>query len=127
MPDITPLCSIVLIFISMFTVVEPRGTCGRICYPTAQNTDFLMENDYDKLLGNVLYLTGDDYIYFVDSRLNDISDLSSLIEKRIEEGLFKEKKIMLKADIYLEFGEILAALEQVKKAGIYNVFIFMDG
>ena len=127
MPDITPLCSIVLILISMLTVVEPRGTPGRIWHPTAQNTDFLMENDYDKLLGNVLCLTGDGYTYFAQSELKDISELSPLIKKRIQEGLLKEKKIMVKAHGYLEFGKILAALEQVKNAGIRRVFLFIDG
>lgn len=132
-PNVVPLCDILLVLLIIFMVVTPMLQKGaNVKLPEASN---LTEQRQPGQLPTIYVLKSgkimlDDQIVFDPSdRRYSMAKLPTLIEEafeRITGETVGEKKLMLKADIEVEYGRIVELISELKRAKIEDIGIITD-
>ncbi len=132
-PNVVPLCDVLLVLLIIFMVVTPMLQKGaNVKLPEASNlTDQAQPGQlptlYVQKSGKIML---DEVIVFDPTNPKyTLAKLPILIEEAFEKITGEtagEKKIMLKADIEVEYGKIVELISELKKARIEDIGIITD-
>lgn len=115
-PNVVPLCDILLVLLIIFMVVTPMIQKGaNVKLPEAANTQDQPEPG--QLISVDVKATGE--IYLENKLLEDgLNALPAAIETLMEENQQAESKVLLKADINLEYGKLVDVMNAIREARI---------
>lgn len=117
-PNIVPFTDILLVLLVIFMVVTPSLMKGvNVKLPEAANT--ANQPKSGELI--TVHLKEDGTIYIDDKQVEDISKLTTMLEDRLEEKKKTSNKILLRADINVEYGKVVDVMNEIKNAQIEDV------
>ena len=113
-PNVVPLCDILLVLLIIFMVITPMVQKGaNVKLPETMN--YQDQPEPGKMTEVTLKQDGSVYL---DNKLIDVGDLVSKIEAILEDSPDAESKVLLKADINLEYGKVVDIMNLIKDAQI---------
>lgn len=118
-PNVVPLCDVLLVLLIIFMVVTPlmqKGVDVRL--PSALNTVDMPENPEV-----VLHIRKDGALYLNEDQVQ-MDSLAILLEEAFLAA--SDKKLYLRADQELEYGNVIDIIEIMKDAGVEIVGIIAD-
>jgi biopolymer transport protein TolR len=117
--NITPLVDVVLVLLIIFMVVTPMLQRGKdVKLPVAQNIDE-EKKDTDPLIVSVTV----DKKVFIESDAADEEHFAEQLKKALGD---QNKKILLKGDERLTFGDVRRIMNKMRSAGAKNVSIGVE-
>ncbi len=127
-PNVVPLCDVLLVLLIIFMVVTPmlqKGVDVRL--PEAFNT----VNQPDPANQIVLAIKFNGDVYLNQDKVmkkGEFEQMKSVLKQKIEEAFENrtDRTLYLKADIELEYGEILPLINVVREAGIEIIGIVTE-
>ena len=113
-PNVVPLCDILLVLLIIFMVITPMVREGaNVKLPETMN--YQEQPEPGKITEITLKQDGTIYL---DNKLIEESDLVSRVIAILEDATDEEKKVLLKADINLEYGRVVDMMNLLKNAEI---------
>ena len=114
-PNVVPLCDILLVLLIIFMVVTPMIQKGaNVTLPEAKYTSDLPEPG--QLL--TVFVKNKGEVYLDDKPVEDLTKLGEMILDRMEELQKTEKKVLLKADLEVEYGRLVDVMNAIRDAQI---------
>jgi biopolymer transport protein TolR len=115
-PNVVPLCDILLVLLIIFMVVTPLLTKGpKLTLPEANNTQD--EPKSEEMI--TLYIQRDGTIFVNETKVEDITKLTGIIEDLLDSKKQKERnKLLLRADNEVAYGKITDVMDEVRRANI---------
>ena len=118
--NVTPLVDVMLVLLIIMMIVTPmlnQGVAVRL--PTATNTTDKPQSDQQ----TVLAIAANKAMYLNAKPVQE-SELASKINELLESK--KEKNVVIKADEEVEYGAVMAAMDQLRQAGIEDIGLVTD-
>jgi biopolymer transport protein TolR len=113
-PNVVPLCDILLVLLIIFMVITPMVQKGaNVKLPETVN--YQEQPEPGKITEITLQQDGS---IFLDNKVIEQSDLVAKVIAILEDSPDEEKKVLLKADINLEYGRVVDIMDLLKNAEI---------
>src|SRR5678810_466055 len=110
--NVTPLCDVMLVLLIIMMIVAPLLQQGvSVTLPKATNTSDKPETQDQ----TVVAISRDKAIY-VNARPVSEADMVTRLNELLENK--KEKIVLIKADEEVEYGTVMATMDQLRQAGI---------
>lgn len=119
-PNVVPLCDILLVLLIIFMVVTPMIQRGaNVTLPEARNTQeepqpgemVTVDVAVDRVSGGIK-------LYLDDKLIDDMAKLPIAIEDLMEERQITDRKVLLRADLNLEYGKVIDVMNKIKDANV---------
>src|SRR5690242_3985339 len=118
--NVTPLVDVMLVLLIIMMIVTPmlnQGVAVRL--PTAENTTDKPQSDQQ----TVLAIAANKAMYLNAKPVQE-SELASKINEILESK--KEKNVVIKADEEVEYGAVMAAMDQLRQAGLEDIGLITE-
>src|SRR5438093_13589774 len=118
--NVTPLCDVMLVLLIIMMIVAPLLQQGvSVKLPTADNTV-----DKPETQGQTVIAISKDKLMYVNAKPVQEQELTTKINELLENA--KEKIVLIKADEEVEYGAVMAAMDQLRQAGIEDIGLVVD-
>ena len=118
--NITPLADVMLVLLIIVMLIAPLLQKGiNVTLPEAANTADKADNDAQ----TVLHVDTDGRFY-VDNAPIESSQLLPAIQRALDRKL--ERIVLIKADVDAQYGEVMAVLDQLQRAGIEDIGLITE-
>jgi biopolymer transport protein TolR len=123
--NVTPLVDVVLVLLIIFMVVTPMLQKGRpVQLPTTNNPSALPEDENELLISVAFTGPGNPVSVWLETKEVALGDLETLLQETFQRN--PNKRITLKGDKRLSFGEVKDVMMIVNKAGFSGVGIVAE-
>ncbi|MEN8152520.1 MAG: biopolymer transporter ExbD [Acidobacteriota bacterium] len=118
-PNVVPLCDILLVLLIIFMVITPMVQKGaNVTLPESVNYNTQPEPGKITEVTLRLNKVTNAVEIFLDNKVIEESDLVSKIEAIMEDAQDRASKVLLKADVDLEYGYVVDVMNLIKNAQI---------
>jgi biopolymer transport protein TolR len=118
--NVTPLCDVMLVLLIIMMIVAPllqQGVSVRL--PTASNTV-----DKPETQGQTVIAISKDKALYLNAKPVNEGELATKINELLENQ--KEKVVLIKADEEVEYSAVMAAMDQLRQAGIEDIGLITE-
>jgi biopolymer transport protein TolR len=118
--NVTPLVDVMLVLLIIMMLVAPMLQQGvSVKLPTATNTV-----DKPEVQGQTVVAIGRDKQMYLNAKAVNEGDLGTKVTELLENA--KEKIVLIKADEEVEYGAVMAAMDQLRQAGIEDIGLITE-
>ncbi|MBW8862699.1 MAG: biopolymer transporter ExbD [Acidobacteria bacterium] len=118
--NVTPLCDVMLVLLIIMMIVAPLLQQGvNVKLPQAANTV-----DKPEVQGQTVVAISKDKTMYVNAKPVQENEMASKVGEILENA--KEKVVLIKADEEVEYGAVMAAMDQLRQAGIEDIGLITD-
>ena len=118
--NVTPLCDVMLVLLIIMMIVAPLLQQGvSVTLPKAQNTV-----DKPEVQGQTVVAIGKDKSMYVNAKPVQEHEMATRVNEILENA--KEKVVLIKADEEVEYGAVMAAMDQLRQAGIEDIGLITE-
>jgi biopolymer transport protein TolR len=118
--NVTPLCDVMLVLLIIMMIVAPLLQQGvSVKLPQASNTV-----DKPEVQGQTVIAIARDKSMYVNAKPVQEAEMATRINEILEN--VKEKVVLIKADEEVEYGAVMAAMDQLRQAGIEDIGLVTD-
>ena len=113
--NVTPLVDVMLVLLIIMMIVTPmlqQGVSVRL--PTATNTADKPQSDEQTVIA-----IGANKAFYLNAKPIQEGELGSRVNELLETK--KEKIVLIKGDEDVEYGAVMAAMDQLRQAGIEDI------
>ncbi len=118
--NVTPLVDVMLVLLIIMMLVAPmlnEGVAVRL--PQASNT-----SDKPQKADQTVLAIARDKTFYLNAKLIPEGDLGTRVNEVLENK--KEKTVLIKADEEVEYSAVMAAMDQLRQAGIEDIGLITD-
>ena len=118
--NVTPLVDVMLVLLIIMMLVAPmlqQGVAVRL--PTATNTTDKPETQEQTVLA-----IAKDKSYYLNAKPVQEGDMGTRVSELLENKT--EKIVLIKADEEVEYGAVMAAMDQLRQAGIEDIGLITE-
>jgi biopolymer transport protein TolR len=113
--NVTPLVDVMLVLLIIMMLVAPMLQQGvSVKLPTAANTV-----DKPEVQGQTVVAIGRDKSMYLNAKPVQEAEMAAKVNELLENA--KEKIVLIKADEEVEYGAVMAAMDQLRQAGIEDI------
>ena len=118
--NVTPLCDVMLVLLIIMMIVAPLLQQGvSVKLPEAANT-----SDKPETQDQTVVAISRDKTMYLNAKPVQESDLGTKINELLENK--KEKTVVIRADEEVEYGAVMAAMDQLRQAGVEDIGLITD-
>jgi biopolymer transport protein TolR len=118
--NVTPLCDVMLVLLIIMMIVAPLLQQGiSVSLPKANNT-----TDKPETQGQTVIAISKDKAMYLNAKPVTEGELTTKVNEILENQ--KEKVVLIKADQEVEYGAVMAAMDQLRQAGIEDIGLITD-
>ena len=118
--NVTPLVDVMLVLLIIMMLVAPMLQQGvSVKLPTATNTVDKPEVQFQTVVA-----IGRDKQMYLNAKPVQESDMATKVNELLENA--KEKIVLIKADEEVEYGAVMAAMDQLRQAGIEDIGLITE-
>jgi biopolymer transport protein TolR len=118
--NVTPLVDVMLVLLIIMMLVAPMLQQGvSVKLPTAANT-----TDKPEVQGQTVVAIGRDKQMYLNAKPVQEAEMATRVNELLENA--KEKIVLIKADEEVEYGAVMAAMDQLRQAGIEDIGLITE-
>jgi len=118
--NVTPLVDVMLVLLIIMMLVAPMLQQGvSVKLPTAANTV-----DKPEVQGQTVVAIGRDKSMYLNAKPVQEAEMATRVNELLENA--KEKIVLIKADEEVEYGAVMAAMDQLRQAGIEDIGLITE-
>jgi biopolymer transport protein TolR len=118
--NVTPLCDVMLVLLIIMMIVAPLLQQGvSVKLPTAANT-----TDKPETQDQTVVAIAANKMMYLNAKPVQEGELASKINELLESK--KEKIVIIRADEDVEYSAVMAAMDQLRQAGIEDIGLITD-
>ena len=118
--NVTPLVDVMLVLLIIMMLIAPMLQQGvAVKLPTATNTV-----DKPEVQGQTVIAIGRDKQFYLNAKAVQEGELASKVNEALENQ--REKIVLIKADEEVEYGAVMAAMDQLRQAGIEDIGLITE-
>src|SRR5688572_9425833 len=118
--NVTPLVDVMLVLLIIMMLVAPMLQQGvSVKLPEAANTV-----DKPEVQGQTVVAIGRDKAMYLNAKPVQEAEMATRVNELLENA--KEKIVLIKADEEVEYGAVMAAMDQLRQAGIEDIGLITD-
>jgi biopolymer transport protein TolR len=119
--NVTPLVDVMLVLLIIMMLVTPLLQQGvSVKLPKAENT-----TDKPETQNQTVITVAKDKQLYLNARLVREGELAKKLGEILENQ--KEKVVLIKADEEVEYGAVMAAMDQLRQAGVEDIGLITEG
>jgi len=123
--NVTPLVDVVLVLLIIFMVVTPMLQKGKpVQLPTTKNPAGLPEDENELLISVAFSGAGNPPTIWLETKQVSLADLDTLLQETYQRN--PNKRIVLKGDKRLSYGEVKDVMMAVHRANFSGVGIIAE-
>jgi len=118
--NVTPLVDVMLVLLIIMMLIAPMLQQGvSVKLPTATNTV-----DKPEVQGQTVIAIGRDKQFYLNAKPVGEQELSRRVTEILEN--MKEKIVLIKADEEVEYSAVMAAMDQLRQAGVEDIGLITE-
>jgi biopolymer transport protein TolR len=118
--NVTPLVDVMLVLLIIMMLVAPMLQQGvSVKLPTATNTV-----DKPEVQGQTVIAIAKDKGIYLNAKQVQEGELATKVTELLENS--KDKVVLIKADEEVEYGAVMAAMDQLRQAGIEDIGLITE-
>ena len=118
--NVTPLCDVMLVLLIIMMIVAPLLQQGvAVTLPKAEFT-----SDKPETQGQIVVALSRDKTLYLNAKPITEAELATKVTEALENQ--KEKIVLIKADEEVEYGAVMATMDQLRQAGIEDIGLITD-
>ena len=118
--NVTPLCDVMLVLLIIMMIVAPLLQQGiSVSLPKADNTV-----DKPETQGQTVIAISKDKAIYLNAKPVTEGELATRVNELLQDQ--KEKVVLIRADQEVEYSAVMAAMDQLRQAGIEDIGLVTD-
>jgi biopolymer transport protein ExbD len=118
--NVTPLVDVMLVLLIIMMLIAPMLQQGvSVKLPTATNTV-----DKPEVQGQTVIAIGRDKQFYLNAHAVGENELGRRVSEILEN--MKEKIVLIKADEEVEYSAVMAAMDQLRQAGVEDIGLITE-
>ena len=118
--NVTPLCDVMLVLLIIMMIVAPLLQQGvNVKLPVAGNT-----TDKPETQDQTVVAISRDKTMYLNAKPVHEGDLATKVNELLENK--KEKTVVIRADEEVEYSAVMAAMDQLRQAGVEDIGLITD-